>query len=405
MTILQGKTIILGVTGSIACYKAIDLASKLTQAGAKVELILTEAAKKFVTPLTFRSVTGRAVWEEMWADEAHIPQVQLGESADLFAIIPASAHTIAKLAMGQADNLLTLTALAARCPLLVAPAMDGGMYAHPAVQANLATLRQRGVTIIEPVVGRMASGLVGQGRLPESAELLGYIRLALGQAGPLKGQRVIVSAGPTEEPLDPARYLTNRSSGKQGLAVAQAALDLGAEVTLIVGPICEPLPVGARVLAVRTAQEMHDAILQEIVTHGILVMAAAVADFRPSEVATHKIKKEPHSTSAPTLTLIRNPDILSAVRDWCEKSAEKRFVVGFAAETHDLLQYGRGKLQRKGLDLIAINDISGSNTGFSVPTNQLTLIAKSGEMVVLPLQSKEATAQALWNLILSLQEA
>src|SRR5215475_7662546 len=234
MSVLSSKRITFGVTGSIAAYKAADLASKLTQAGAQVDVILTGAAEKFITPLTFQSVTGRRAYidDDLWGNEAHVLHVGLGHTADLLIIAPCTANTLAQLAHGQADSLLTVTALAAICPLIVAPAMDGGMWEHAATQENLDTLRKRGVSIIEPAVGHLASGLTGRGRLPETNELIGHIRLVLGHTGPLAGKKVVVTAGGTQEPLDPVRVLTNRSSGRQGYALVQSALDAGAQVTL-----------------------------------------------------------------------------------------------------------------------------------------------------------------------------
>jgi phosphopantothenoylcysteine decarboxylase/phosphopantothenate--cysteine ligase len=289
--LLDGKKVVLGVTGSVACYKAVDLASKLTQAGALVDVILTEGAQQFVTPLTFRSVTGRPSYTDMWSREAHVQHVGLGETADLFVVAPATAHTLAKMAYGLADNLLTVTALAARCPILVAPAMDGGMYEHPATQANIAMLRERGVLFAGPVEGRMASGLTGLGRLVEPADLLGHIRQVLAKEGPLAGRKVVVSTGPTREPMDPVRFISNRSTGKQGLAVAQAALDAGADVTVVHGPISEPIPFGATAVAVQTTDEMGSAVLEAAQSADALFMVAAVADFRPNTQSDKKIKK------------------------------------------------------------------------------------------------------------------
>ena len=259
---LERKHIILGVTGSIACYKAVDLASKLTQAGAHVDVIMTDAAQRFVAPLTFQAVTGRAVYTDLWRADTggglptHVAHVGLAEAADLLAVVPATADSLARLAQGRADDLLGVTALAARCPLLLAPAMDGSMYAHPAVQANVTTLQSRGAIIVEPEYGRFASGFEGQGRLPETPTLLGAIRMALGQSGALAGRTVLVTAGGTREPLDPVRYLTNRSSGRQGYALAQAALDAGARVILVSSAKGMPLPYGATLISVETAREM-----------------------------------------------------------------------------------------------------------------------------------------------------
>jgi phosphopantothenoylcysteine decarboxylase/phosphopantothenate--cysteine ligase len=296
MSILQDKRIILGVTGSIAVYKAVDLASKLTQAGAMVDVIMTESARKFVSPITFEAVTGRPVHVDMWHSDdsdlpTHIAHVGLGEGADLFVIAPVTANSLAKLAAGLADNLLTVTALTARCPILIAPAMDGGMYVHPATQANIETLTGRGMWLVEPEEGRFASGLVGKGRLPDTPTLIGHIRRTLGREGVLKGRRVVVSAGGTREPLDPVRYFTNRSTGKQGYALAQAALDAGADVTLVSTVPHRPTPVGATLVPVNTAQEMLAAIHEHVEYTDVLIMVAAVADFRPEAVATQKIKK------------------------------------------------------------------------------------------------------------------
>lgn len=401
ITLLHNRRVILGVTGSIAVYKAVDLASKLTQGGAQVDVIMTEAAQQFVAPLTFQAVTGRAAYTDLWRTEGggalptHIAHVGLGEGADLLLIAPATANTLAKLAHGLADDLLTVTALAARCPLLLAPAMDGGMYAHPATQANLEILRARGAYLIEPEEGRFASGLVGQGRLPETPTLLGHIRLALAQSGPLAGRRVVVTAGGTREAIDPVRYISNRSSGRQGYALAQAALDAGAAVTLITTRRDLPAPVGARALAVNSAQELHDAVLESCREADALIMAAAVADFRPKTVATQKIKKREGGDDAPTLELTRTPDILLSVRAARAQSSFPRLVVGFAAESQDLLANARAKLNRKGLDLLVANDISAADAGFEVETNRVVILDAAGGVTPLELMSKARVAEAV----------
>ncbi|MEW5986246.1 MAG: bifunctional phosphopantothenoylcysteine decarboxylase/phosphopantothenate--cysteine ligase CoaBC [Chloroflexota bacterium] len=395
ITLLGNKRIVLGVTGSIACYKAVDLASKLTQAGALVDVILTEAATHFVTPLSFRSVTGRPVYTDMWQLAEHVLHVNLGETADLLVIAPATAHTMAKLAQGLADNLLTMTALAARCPLLIAPAMDGGMYEHPATQVNLATLQQRGVILAGPAAGRMASGLSGRGRLLEPSELLAHIRLALARRGPLAGRHVVVTAGPTREPIDPVRFISNYSSGKQGLALAQAALDAGARVTLITGPMGEPIPLGADPVRVETTEQMKAAVLAAVTEADALFMAAAVADFRPERPAAQKIKKKETPASAPVIHLTTNPDVLLAVKAYKEQTGRPLVTLGFAAETENVVANGRDKLIRKGLDLIAINDVSQPDAGFGVDTNRVTLLGRGGLVVELPLQSKTAVAETL----------
>lgn len=395
ITVLQGKHILLGVTGSIACYKAVDLASKLTQAGALVDVIMTESAARFVTPLAFRSVTGRPVYDDMWALDDHVRHVGLGENAHLLLIAPATATTIARLAHGLGDNLLALTALAARCPVLVAPAMDGGMWAHPATQANVATLQQRGVLFAGPAAGRMASGLSGVGRMLEPAELLGRARQVLGAGGALRGRRVLVSTGPTREPLDPVRFISNRSSGKQGMAVARAALDAGAEVTVVAGPTCEEPPYGATVVHVQTTQEMGDAVLSCIDRVDALFMVAAVADFRPDVVADRKIKKTEDANWGLAIGLEKTLDILTAVKERRDQTGSPRVVVGFAAETHNAFEYGRGKLLRKGLDLIAVNDVTAEGAGFAVDTNRVVLLGAGGVVEEMPLQSKTAVAERL----------
>ena len=327
MSILSNKRIILGVTGSIAAYKAAELASKLAQAGALVDVILTSAAEKFITPLTFQSVTGRRAYTDadLWGNEAHVLHVGLGHNADLLIIAPCTANTIAKLSYGQADTLLTVTALAAQCPLVIAPAMDGGMFDHAATQENIETLKKRGAIIIGPADGHLASGLSGTGRLLEPAEIIGHIRLILGRRGLLADKKIVITAGGTHEPLDPVRVLTNRSSGKQGYALAQAALDLGAQVTLIATPTSLIPPVGANIVRVETARQMLDAVLKESEESDALIMAAAVADFRPRNTAKDKIKKE---GGVPQIELEATEDILktvssSALRAGAGKKSEK----------------------------------------------------------------------------------
>lgn len=397
ISLLDGKRIVLGVTGSIAAYKAADLASKLTQAGAHVDVILTDGAQRFITPLTFQALTGRPVYTSMWAPPeapggeglpVHIAHVGLGESADLLVIAPATAHTLARLAAGLADDLLSVTVLAARCPVIVAPAMDGGMFDHPATQANLATLEGRGVTVIPPDEGRFASGLTGRGRLPETPILLGHIRRMLGREGALAGRRIVVTAGGTREPLDPVRYLTNRSSGKQGYAIAQAALDQGADVTLISAALHLEPPVGAVLVPVETAELMREAVLSYVDEADALIMAAAVADFRPAEVALQKIKKAGDPQAAPAIPLARTPDILMDVKARRAETGRPRVVVGFAAESENLLANAQDKLARKGLDLIVANDISAADAGFAVDTNRVTLLDAQGGQQAVDLASK-----------------
>jgi phosphopantothenoylcysteine decarboxylase/phosphopantothenate--cysteine ligase len=408
VTLLRGKRIVLAVTGSIAVYKAVDLASKLTQAGALVEVVMSEAAERFVTPLTFQSVTGRPVYDRLWQSSAggglptHIAHVGLGESADLIVVAPATANTLAKLAAGAADDLLTVTTLAARCPLLIAPAMDGGMYQHPATQANLRTLTERGVLLIEPDEGRFASGLVGRGRLPETPALLGHIRLALARAGSLAGRHMVVTAGGTREPLDPVRFITNESSGKQGYALAQAGLDAGAQVTLISAARDLPPPTGACLIEVDSARSMLAAVLEAAGRADALLMAAAVADFRPASLAEQKIKKSDNPDEGLTIELARNPDILLAVKEQRATSGRPLVVVGFAAESEDLLANAAAKVAKKGLDLIVANDISASDAGFRVDTNRVVLLDAAGDQQAVDLASKTAVAEIVISRVVTL---
>ncbi|HEU0291609.1 MAG TPA: bifunctional phosphopantothenoylcysteine decarboxylase/phosphopantothenate--cysteine ligase CoaBC [Anaerolineales bacterium] len=407
MPILSGKRILLGVTGSIAAYKAADLASKLTQAGAQVDVILTGAAEKFITPLTFQSVTGRRSYidNDLWGAESHVLHVGLGHTADLIMIAPCTANTLAKLALGQADSLLTVTALASNAPLMIAPAMDGGMFDHPATQENLDTLKKRGAYIIEPAEGHLASGLSGTGRLPETSELIGHIRLVLGRRGPLAGRKVVVTAGGTQEPLDPVRVLTNRSSGRQGYALAQAALDAGAQVILITAPTSLTPPLGTQVIQVETARELLKAVLKESNGCDALIMAAAVADFRPRTQSKDKIKKE---GGIPQIELEATEDILKTVSahgGGGERNGSRpRVVVGFAAESQDLLQNAAVKLQSKNLDLIAANDISADDAGFAVETNRITLLFANGHRESLSLMSKTEAAEIIVARIAALLE-
>ncbi|NJD58757.1 MAG: bifunctional phosphopantothenoylcysteine decarboxylase/phosphopantothenate--cysteine ligase CoaBC, partial [Anaerolineae bacterium] len=389
---LAQKNILLGVTGSIAAYKAADLASKLTQAGALVDVILTRSALEFITPLTFQSVTGRPVFTDkaLWGAEAHVLHVGLGHSADMFVIAPATANTIARLANGLADNLLVLAGLSfgpgsTDRPFLVAPAMDGGMLNHPATRANLEVLRSRGAVIIGPDVGHLASGLEARGRMSEPATLLGHIRFLLTRHGPLQGRCVVITAGGTQEPVDPVRLLTNRSSGKQGYALAQAALDAGAQVTLVSTPVSLLAPQGAQLIQVTSAAEMEAAVIKACQKADILVMAAAVADYRPAWKATQKIKKD---SGMPSLELERTADILLEVAKLREQTGSPKIIVGFAAETQDMLANATTKLKAKRLDMIVANDVSSSTSGFSVDTNQVTLLMAGGQSVELPLMSK-----------------
>jgi phosphopantothenoylcysteine decarboxylase / phosphopantothenate---cysteine ligase len=392
MTIFRNKHILLGITGSIAGYKAVELASKLTQSGAQVDVILTPAAEKFITPLTFQSVTGRKAFTDadLWGGEAHVLHVGLASSADLLVIAPCTANTMGKLAHGIADNLLTITALAARCPLVVAPAMDVGIYTNAATQENVQILTKRGVYFAGPDEGRMASGLVGKGRLVEPANLLGHLRFVLGRQGPLSGKKIVVSAGGTQEPLDPVRVLTNKSSGKQGYALAQTAIDAGGTVVLVSAQTVLTPPVGARHIPVSTAQEMLETVLAESEGADALIMAAAVADFRPKQVAEHKLKKR---DGIPRVDLEAAPDVLAAVA--AMGAHRPRVVIGFAAESRDLLENAAAKLKSKRLDMIVANDISAPDSGFGVDTNRVTLLFSDTKQEPLPLMGKDEVAETV----------
>ncbi len=393
---LHQASIVLGVTGGIAAYKAADLASKLVQAGATVDVVMTEAATRFVGPLTFQALTGRPVHIGPFRllEQTEMPHLSLAQRAHLLVIAPATANTLAKLAHGLADNLLCAVALATRAPLVLAPAMDTDMWDHPATRENLEVLRRRGAWIVGPGEGRLASGRIGRGRMAEVGEILGTIRLVLGRDGPLAGKRVLVTAGGTQEPLDPVRYLGNRSSGKMGYALAQTALDRGATVILVTAPTALPAPVGAKRVEVRTAEEMCDAVLAAVPECDILVMAAAVADFRPAEVVGQKIKKE---AAGLTLRLERTPDILAEVAVERERSGRPSLVIGFAAETEDLLRHARAKLEAKRLDLIVANDVSSPDSGFGADTNRVILLDRHGLEQALPLLPKEEVAGRIWD--------
>jgi phosphopantothenoylcysteine decarboxylase/phosphopantothenate--cysteine ligase len=400
MGVVRDKRILLGITGSIAAFKAADLASQITQMGGSVDSILTPAAEKFITPLTLQSVTGRRAYTEadLWGGEAHVLHVGLAQGADLLVIAPCTANTIAKLAQGQADNLLTITALAARCPLLIAPAMDGGMLEHPATQDNLRILTKHGARVAGPAEGHLASGLSGKGRLLEPEEILGHIRLLLGRKGRLAGKQVVITAGGTQEPLDPVRVLTNRSSGKQGYALAQSAIDAGAAVTLISAPTALTPPVGARHVAVETAMEMRDAVLREAAGADALIMAAAVADFRPRRAAESKMKTR---NGVPQIELEATDDILKAAAE----GQRPRIVIGFAAETNDLVKNATQKLQAKKLDLIVANDVASKDSGFSADNNRVTLIDTAGKAETFPLASKAEVADRILERLAGMLES
>lgn len=395
----QNKTILLGITGSIAAYKGADLASKLAQKGATVRVILTDAATKFISPLTFQSLTDERAYteEDLWGNEAHVLHVGLAHQADLIVIAPATAATIAKLATGLADNLLTVTALACgtgknAVPLIIAPAMDAGMYTHEATQENINTLVQRSVEFIGPEEGHLASGLVAKGRLTEPQNILGAIGYHLSRGGPLAGKNVVVTAGGTVEDIDPVRFISNRSSGKQGYALAQAALFAGADVTLISGPTNLELPQGVKIISIRSANQMYKETIQAGQRANILIMAAAVSDFRPVQFENQKIKKH---GAPPSLHMERTTDILEAIVKLRLETQFPEFVVGFAAESENLLKNARSKLVEKKLDMIVANDINSTDAGFGTDSNRVSLLFPSGKQEDLPLMTKTKVAEVI----------
>jgi phosphopantothenoylcysteine decarboxylase / phosphopantothenate---cysteine ligase len=401
--ILKGKNIVLGVTGGIASYKAIDLCSKLVQAGATVDVIMTEAATHFVTPLPFQTISARPVSVSMFqllrdTDMAHI---SLSQKAHVLVITPATANTIAKLAQGLADNLLTSTALATTAQLVIAPAMDADMWANPITQQNVNLLRERGAIIVGPGYGRLASGRIGAGRMVATEEIMAAIRQTLGRDGILAGLRVTVTAGGTQEPLDPVRYLTNRSSGRMGYALAEAARDAGASVTLISAPTGLDPIYGTTRVDVRTAAEMHAAVMEHLEQTDVLIMAAAVADYRPAQVAAQKIKK---GAGELALVLERTQDILAAVAS-ARTPGKPGLVVGFAAETENLLDNAQDKLRRKKLDMIVANDVTASDSGFNVETNRVTLLTPDDPAESLPLMSKLEVAEQILERVATLWRA
>ena len=391
---LANKTIVLGITGSLAAYKAADIASKLTQAGAKVEVVMTESATKFVAPLTLRSITGRPVVTNMFdpRPEFQISHIAVAEAADVVAIAPATATVIAKLAAGIADDALTLIVLATKAPVIVAPAMNVNMFENPITQDNLAKLKARGFIIIDPAYGRLASGKIGLGRLAEVDTIVGIIKQVLGRDGDLAGKRIVVTAGGTQEPVDPVRHIGNRSSGKMGYAMAEAARDRGATVTLITAPTALPEPAGIEVVHIQTATQMKDAVAKATAQADALIMAAAVADYQSRSVAKAKIKKEALNL---TLELVRTADILTEVKGDFVK-------VGFAAESEDIVANARQKLEKKQLDLIVANDITDADSGFGTDTNKVTLIDRDGKVESLPLLTKREVADKILDRVVGL---
>lgn len=392
---LKGKKIILGVTGGIAVYKACDLTSKLTQAGADVRVMMTEGATEFVSPLTFQSLSRNDVYVDTFSEinPEKITHIDVADWADIVLLAPATANTISKLANGISDNMLISTLLATIAPVYIAPAMNGDMYKHPAVIENIQKLADWGYHFIEPGAGYLACGYVGKGRLEEPATIIEILKNHLFNTMPLKGKSVLVSAGPTREKIDPVRFFSNRSTGKMGFAIAEAAANLGAEVTLVAGPVdikvAHPLITQIDVVS---AKEMYEAMHAHFSTADIVIKAAAVADYRPKITYDEKLKKQPGNL---TIEMERTMDILGSL---AEKKT-KQYMVGFAAETTNALAFGKGKLTGKKLDAIVINDVSEPGVGFGTDTNQVTYVNKHQKEVTLELASKQSIARQLMLLI------
>ena len=394
MSILRGARVLLGITGGVAAHKSVDLASKLVQQGAHVDAVLTESARQFVGPAGLQAITRRPVHGsvfESWTEDS-AGHITLGEESDLVIIAPATANVIAELAHGLAPDMLGTAVLASTAPLLIAPAMEDTMYRHPATQQNLETLRQRGAVFVGPESGRLVSGEFGVGRMSEPVTIVGAARMALGRHGMLRSQRIVVTAGGTREALDPVRYLGNRSTGLMGYAVAQAAIDAGAEVILISGPSNLATPYGAVRMDVQTAVQMKDAVDQAVIGARAIVMSAAVADYRPRDVRSEKIKKSELGATL-SLDLVANPDIIAGID---EPGLVK---IGFAAETSNLVEHARKKLHQKGLDLVVAND---AEQAIGSLDNRVTLVWPDGKVDELPLLPKEDVAELLIERIIRL---
>ncbi|MEI6186625.1 MAG: bifunctional phosphopantothenoylcysteine decarboxylase/phosphopantothenate--cysteine ligase CoaBC [Dehalococcoidia bacterium] len=391
----KDNTIVLGVTGSIAAYKAAELASRFTGEGFRVDVIMTESAQQFIAPLTFRNITGRPVVTTMWDidSEFSVEHVALAEAADVVLIAPATANILAKMACGMADDMLSCTVLATKAPVVIAPAMNDNMWSNPVTIENVAKLTKRGFTFVGPARGRLASGKMGLGRLTGLDDIYGITLQALGRKGDLAGKHIVVTAGGTQEPVDPVRCLTNHSSGKMGYAVAEAARNRGAEVTLISAPTALAIPPGIKIIGVKTAEDMLKAVQEAVKKADALVMAAAVADFRPVKKEDKKIKRA--DLSYLTLELEKTPDILAQVKG--------SFIrVGFAAESHDVVANAKEKVKRKGLDLIVANDITEMDCGFGTDTNRVTIIDSKGKVENLPLLPKGEAADRILDRLLNL---
>lgn len=398
---LKGKKIVLGVTGGIAVYKAVDLVSKLRKQGAEVRVVMTEHAQQFVTPLTFKEISGNKVAVSMWNanQEFNVEHIALADWADLFMVVPATANIIAKMAYGIADDLLSTTLLASHSPVIVCPAMNTHMYENPATQENIAKIKSRGIVVMPPASGVLACGAVGAGRLPETADIVNFVKDFFAKTeGDMRGLKVLVTAAGTREPIDPVRYVGNRSSGKMGYSIAQAAAERGAEVTLVTGPSALTPPPNIKVVNVETTQQMMDACLAVYDGCDIVIKAAAVADYRPHDVAAQKIKKK--TDDALTVVMDKNPDILKTLGE----RKKGQFLVGFAAETQNLIDNAKEKVTKKNLDMIVANDVTMQGAGFGSETNIVKLIFPDGSIKELPQMSKYDVAEELLNTVLRLRK-
>ncbi|WP_405494976.1 bifunctional phosphopantothenoylcysteine decarboxylase/phosphopantothenate--cysteine ligase CoaBC [Streptomyces sp. NBC_00096] len=396
--------VVLGVSGGIAAYKACELLRRLTESGHDVRVVPTAASLNFVGEATWAALSGNPASTEVWESVHEVPHVRIGQSADLVVVAPATADMLAKAAHGLADDLLTNTLLTARCPVVFAPAMHTEMWEHPATQENVATLRRRGAVVIEPAVGRLTGKDTGKGRLPDPEEIFEVCKsvLARGVTGPdLAGRHVVISAGGTREPLDPVRFLGNRSSGKQGYALARTAVARGARVTLVSANAALADPAGVDLVRVGTALQLREAVLKAAADADVVVMAAAVADFRPAEYAAGKIKKKDGQEPAPVV-LVRNPDVLAEIS--ADRAREGQVVVGFAAETDDVLANGRSKLLRKGCDLLVVNEVGETKT-FGSEGNEAVVLGSDGSETAVPYGPKEALAEVIWDRVALLMEA
>jgi len=389
-----GRHVVLGVSGGIACYKSCFLARRLVEAGAVVDVVLTQSAAEFVRPVTFEALSGRPVLSSLWDRGGALAHIELGRAPDLIIVAPATANLLARVALGLADDLLTSLLLARRAPVLLAPAMNDEMYASPATQRNIAILRERGFALVGPEIGALAEGPSERpGRMSEPETIIAHAARLLRGKTPLQGRRVVVTAGPTRESIDPVRVVTNRSSGKMGYRVAEAAWERGAEVVLISGPVALPSPVGVTVCRVETTKELEDAVRADLPEADVLVMAAAPADYRPAHPSA---SKQPRMQGALAVPMEPTDDILSTTE---ERRKPGSVIVGFALETGDALDKARAKLERKHLDLIVVNDALEPGAGFEHDTNRVALLDREGNVRILPLQSKREVAEAILDAV------